>query len=210
MDKEKILSTLADKLGKTSLSERTLEAYVSGAMPSDGSDPTDEWYTGAVSFLKAVQGQYNNDVATFRREWEAAHAGNDEPEPKKNVQKPNDEAMKLIEELRASQEKLREALETEVNGRKERERVNQLREYMQSKGASDDYVLDNVLKGAEFPDGKSVEEIGETFLSRYDSELVKARGASAKPRVGEPGGDGKQPSAADAFFAAKKRRMGKD
>lgn len=209
MDKEKILSTLADKLGKTSLSERTLEAYVTNSLPSEGEEPTDEWYNGAVSFLTAVQGQYNSDVAKFRREWEASHdTGNNQPGTAD--EKPNDDAMKLIEELRASQEKLRETLEQEVNSRKERERINQLRDYMQSKGASDDYVLDNVLKGAEFPDGKTIEEIGDTFLSKYDAELIKARGASATPRVGDAGGDGKQPSAADAYFAAKKRRMGKN
>lgn len=64
MELEKILSTIGEKLGKTSLSQATLRSYVTLNPVAEGTEPDDEYFNRAVSFLNTLQGQYNHDVAT--------------------------------------------------------------------------------------------------------------------------------------------------
>ena len=63
MEKEKILSTLTEKLGKTSLSGRSIETYVNNNLPADGTEPDDAYFAKHVNVLKSFSGQYDHDFA---------------------------------------------------------------------------------------------------------------------------------------------------
>lgn len=64
MEKEQILSTLTAKLGKTSFSSRSLDAYVSANLPAEGTEPDDAYFETHVNVLKSFGGQYSHDLAT--------------------------------------------------------------------------------------------------------------------------------------------------
>ena len=61
--KRKNLSTLTEKLGKTSFSQKTLETYVGKHLPSEGTEPDDAYWALHTEVLKTLEGQYNHDVA---------------------------------------------------------------------------------------------------------------------------------------------------
>lgn len=63
MEKEKILSTLTEKLGTTQLSSRTLDTYISNNLPAEGVEPDDAYFKKHVTFLQSLQGQFSHDVS---------------------------------------------------------------------------------------------------------------------------------------------------
>lgn len=63
MEKEQILSEMVAKLGKTSLSQRTISGYVEGNLPTDGVEPDDAYWQKHVGFLKSLDGNFSHDVA---------------------------------------------------------------------------------------------------------------------------------------------------
>ena len=50
MEKEQILSEMIAKIGKTSLSQRTISGYVEGNLPADGVEPDDAYWQKHVEF----------------------------------------------------------------------------------------------------------------------------------------------------------------
>ena len=209
MEREKILCTLADRLGKTSLSERTLGALVDNYPLPEGGEPDDAWYASATAFLTSLQGQYNSDVAQFKKDWESSHgtdggvivgASGADVNAAPDV---NQELARAVEELRASQVELREQVAAAAEARRRSELLVSVREYMRAHDCKNEYILGVVLKDAELPDGKGADEIGESLLGAYDAEMVKAYGKGVGPRVGDGTASGGNASAVDAYFAAK-------
>lgn len=63
MDKEQIFTTLKEKLGTTSLSDRTLTDYVSLNLPAEGTEPDDAYFDRHAGVLKSLGGNFDHDVA---------------------------------------------------------------------------------------------------------------------------------------------------
>ncbi|MEB3372631.1 hypothetical protein SFC43_01450 [Bacteroides sp. CR5/BHMF/2] len=64
MEKEQILSEITTRIGKTSLSQRTLTDYVSSNLPTEGAEPDDAFWEKHVGFLKSLDGNFSHDVST--------------------------------------------------------------------------------------------------------------------------------------------------
>lgn len=64
MEQEQILSTIREQLGTTNLSDRTLMSYIGSHLPTEGTEPSEEYFASAVNFFKSLDGQYNHDVST--------------------------------------------------------------------------------------------------------------------------------------------------
>ena len=105
MEKEKLISELKTKLGKTALSERTINEYASSILPSISSDEqvTDAFWTMHTTILKTFEGNLNFEIASSvnkaKDEWlkknPQATPPVDPPAPN-----PNDERIeKLIQEI---------------------------------------------------------------------------------------------------------------
>lgn len=195
MEQEKILETLRTRLGETSFSDRTIEAYVNNNPVADGEEPGDEYFAKAEGFLKAMQGQFNHDIAEFKKTLKPETP----PPPPGNE---DNEVMKLLKEMREQNETLKKRLDD----KEEAETQAQLREQviagMKAKGATNDYVLGTTLKGVKFDGSKTVDEQVEKYISEYDKELKLAYGSAAVPRQGNDG-NGTQKSAVDAYFEKK-------
>lgn len=184
MEQEKILSTLSEKLGKTSFSPQTLQTYVELNPIAEGSEPDEAYWNKAVNFLKGMQGQYNHDVATRVEDF------------KKN----DDELEKKLKELEAR-------LDAEDSKKVQADLLKKVTAAMKAKQANDDYVLSKTLQGVTFDTKKTVDELVTEFLPKYDAEYKACRGYGTAPRTSD-GSGGTQHNAASRYFERKGKKEG--
>lgn len=205
MEKEKILSTLSEQLGKTDFSQKTLELYVELNPVADGEEPTEAYFGKAVSFLKGMQGQYNHDVATKVEDFKKNYKPEPNPpiDPPKPVEpNPNKDVEDMKAQLKAMQEKL-DAAEAKKS---QNELMKQVKAGMKAKNATDDYVLEKTLQGVVLDSEKPVRELVDGMLEKYDAEFKACRGNGATPRT-STGGQAKK-TALDDYFARKAKKEG--
>lgn len=109
MTKEQIFSTLMGKVGKTSLSERTINDYIEKMMPKEG-DPDDAWFGIHTDILKSLGGNFSADVANqvneFKKNYKPEPAPNPNPDPNPNPQ-PNAEFEELKQQMSALMEQMK-------------------------------------------------------------------------------------------------------
>jgi hypothetical protein len=219
--KEKILTKIREKIGKTSLSERTLsqKAERLAKKVAKEEDITDELIAEAVGDLKDIEGQLNHDVAEKVKEAEKKFAdrqtepnggaggggsqggaGNDMPAWFSEFQKQQKEEMESLKR-RFEEEKSLAVLKAHRADLKSR---------MTREGAEKEYFLDVVLgRIQKIEESKSIDDAVKEALSEYDKEVTRAFGEGASPRSGgnaggNAGGTGGNENRLKDFFAGKK------
>lgn len=206
MEKEQILSTLTEKVGKTSFSAQTLEAYVDLNPLAEGAEPDDAYWSKAVDFINKMQGQYNADVAKQVEDFKK----NFKPQPKGG--EGDDKRYSALEEkfdkLMDAHTKLTEQLKDKESKQTQEQLMSQVKAEMKKQGATDEYVLKQTLRGVTLDAKKSVADLAKEMLTAYDSEYTACRGKGAAPRSGNQGGGSNAKNAADAFFARKQKKEG--
>lgn len=218
IEKEELLKTFGERIGnpdangnyeKIGISQRTLDAYVEAISNLGIETADDAFYNNHISVLESMGGQMRKMYADFVKSYKPTQ------EPTK--EDPIDEGATTAESpkeddaLKAIQEQLKQVLELNTNltsrldQMEAKEKVSQttraVADAMKAKGASDAYVLNNVLKTLQLEEGKSAEELAEAMMATYDKELKECRGEGAHPRMGASGGTGQ--TAADRYFAQK-------
>lgn len=206
MEKEQLLSELKNRLGTTSLSERTLSEYVGSIMQTITSDEqvNDTFYAAHVGILKSLGGQFNKDVAdrvnAAKSEWEKNHP--EPPQPNPNPTEPKNEPNKENEELKAMIAKLTERLDAQDKQKAENDLLNSVKTAMKAKGATDEATLLFTFKGESIDTTKSVDELTESYLGKYDANYKTLKGDGASPRSAN-GSTPKEDSYIDDYFARK-------
>lgn len=204
MEKEKILSTLTEKVGKTSFSQQTLEAYVDLNPLAEGAEPDDVYWNKATAFINKMQGQFNADMASQVEDFKKNYKPETKNEPPKTDPEPNKE----VEELKKTVADLTKRLDERESKQTQEQLMSQVKAEMKKQGATDEYVLKQTLRGVTLDTKKSVADLAKELLTAYDSELTACRGKGAAPRNGEQGGGSKGKTEADAFFARKQNKEG--
>lgn len=192
MEKEQILSTLNEQLGKTSLSSRTISDYVDGNLPADGGDFDFEKH---VKFLKSLGGNFSADVAAavnvFKKNYKEADAKN-EPEPQKDV---NYDLLRRIEQLEQQNANIAKNAS-----------VASLRNEATAKGKSLKVVNENIwadaVKAVEIGDNDSADDVIANAKRVYEKQLRRYLGEGAAPY----GNSGRQGASKEAEEAAKNKR----
>lgn len=222
MEIEKIVSTVQEKVGNTDFSAQTIQKYVELNPVAEGQEPDEAYFTKAVDFVKAMQGQYNHDFSTKFAEAKKNLLTEDTfknmpaeqlAEVKKLIEglKPNSTSgQQGSEEVKALKEQIKQLTDRLDNGDKAKQQaelLQKVRAAMKEQKASDDYVLDNTLRGAELDVTKTVEDLTKEYLAKYDVEYLKCRGAGAPPRIGG-GGSGQGDTWLDQQFKKKAAREG--
>jgi hypothetical protein len=214
--KEKILTKIREKIGKTSLSERTLsqkaERLAKKVLKDE--DLTDELIADAVGDLKDIEGQLNHDVAEKVKDVEKRYAerqtdpgggtqgaGTDAPAWALELQKIVNEKVKVLDDFA----KLKQSIESEREANHLKDFKKELKEVMMAKGVDDEYVLDVVLGRIQKVDDGGVEGAIEGAWKAYDADyrLAHKEGASPRSGGGSVGGGGNESGFKD-FFAEKK------
>lgn len=222
MEIEKIVSTVQEKVGNTDFSAQTIQKYVELNPVAEGQEPDEAYFTKAVSFLQGMQGQFNHDFSTKFAEAKKNLLTED---TFKNMSAEQiAEVKKLIEgikvtpsptpneseEVKALKEQIKQLTDRLDNGDKAKQKaelLQKVRTAMKEQKANDDYVLDNTLRGADIDVSKSVEDLTKEYLTKYDAEYLKCRGAGAPPRLSS-GGGGDTETELDKRFKRKAQKEG--
>lgn len=208
MEKEQILSTLTEKVGKTSFSAQTLEAYVDLNPLAEGAEPDDAYWNKAVAFINKMQGQYNADVAKQVEDFKKNFKPNDPPKGGEGDDKRYSALEEKFDKLMDAHTKLTEQLAEKESKQTQEQLMQKVKAAMKKEGATDEYVLGKTLQGKTLDAKKSVADLAKELLTDYDSEYTACRGKGAAPRNGNQGGGSNAKNAADAFFARKQKKEG--
>lgn len=226
MEIEKIVSTLQGKVGKTDFSTQTLQKACELFPVADGQEPDDNYFEKVAGFVTSMQGQYNHDFSTKFKEAKKnlltedtfRNMSNEQLSelktmienissgvtPRADVKHESDEVKALKEEIA----KLTERLDNGDKAKRQSDLLQQVKSGMKAQKANDDYVLEKTLAGAVFDETKPLEALVEEYLSKYDSEYSRCRGAGTPPRQGTESGAGSGQTWLDKQFAKKKAREG--
>lgn len=187
---EKIYQKLLEKLGKTSLSERTVKTYAGQLAKTVTKDEelTDEIIANAVEMLKALGGQYDHDLA------EAIKKNPPKPEPPKpEPPKPEptkpDEPFKAYEKRIADLEKKsreqEERYEREIKAVKLKELSDSVKKQLQSSGCTNSLVLELAFAKSTIDVEKSLDDNVKSVRDLYDSLFKENLESGMIPRSAE-------------------------
>lgn len=206
MEKEKILSELTAKLGKTSLSERSIATYVDNIHPTitDDAQVTDSFYETHVNILKSISGNMDKEIADkvndFKKNYKPQSTEGGEGGNGGGAVGEND---KRITELTEKVTTLQKQLEEGAKAQKQADILKAVQAKMQEQGATDNGVLAYTFKGEVVDVEKDVDTLVGEYLKVYDSNYTMLRGEGAKPRGGNSSTGEQSAKALDNFFSQK-------
>lgn len=172
--KEKILQAIKDKLGKTGLSEKTIEKKAERLAKKITTDElmTSEAIAEAVDDLKDIEGQFNHDVAAAVNEQVAEKLKLEKPETK--------EETGMSEEMKAELAEVK-ALKAELAAEKAAKQKDSFKksvsEALEKQGSTDEFYREHVMLKFGLDETKSVDENVALLKSKYD-ETVSERSAN--------------------------------
>lgn len=203
MTKEELLEKLTAKVGKTSLSERTLSAYAENTLKLVGDDSKvdDAFLEAHASILKTMEGQLSHEISSGIEKWKEGNnlkkeGGEDDP----------NEILELMKQIREDNAALKARLDEADKKQGQKDYKARLMSEMRSKGAENEYILKQTIGQKEFDTAKSVEDAVEESLKAYDANYKSCFGDGATPRGNSGNGtDGNDTGskALDAFFDRK-------
>lgn len=206
MTKEELLEKLIAKVGKTSLSERTLSAYAENTLKlvGDDSQVDDAFLEAHASILKTMEGQLSHEISSGIEKWKEGNNlkknDNDGGEDETN------EILELMKQIREDNAALKARLDEADKKQGQKDYKARLMSEMRSKGAENEYILKQTIGQKEFDTAKSVEDAVEESLKAYDANYKSCFGDGATPRGNSGNGtDGNDTGskALDAFFDRK-------
>ena len=215
MEKETLLTGLrkvigepdaAGNYGETGITQRTLDAYVDGLMPSitDDAAVDEGFYTRHGSFLKTMGGQLRHEYAEFVK----GHTQQKPPkaEAVKPEEKRKEEAKAqdsdVVDKLLKESAELKRRLDERESAEKRRALTDSVREALKDKGNDDEAILRYVFKGYSPDAQKSVETLVAEATAEYDAEKSRQKSDGGYPRAGH-GAAGATGKELDGFFAGK-------
>jgi hypothetical protein len=215
METEKIISTLKEKIGTTSLSDRTISDYVNNNLLADGTEPDDNYFTKHSNILKSLSGNFNADVATrvedFKKNYKPT-IQNANPKREKEPTNDFEERLKAIEEANEAKFKaLKEELSAKDKALEQKSYVSQLegkfKAGLEDKGLVYDpiYFEHIVRENGDFDTSKSIDDSVKSISEKYDkmfkdrNRQITANGFISDFQVQlQAGGEGSK-SAAEMF-----------
>ena len=181
MEIEKIVSTLQEKVGNTDFSQRTIQKAVELYPVAEGQEPDEAYFSKVADFVKEMQGQYNHDFSTKFSEAKKNLLTEDTfksmsaeqlAEVKKIMEGLKQTPPSESEEVKALKEQIRQLSERLDNGdtaKQKAELLAKVKAAMKEQKANDDYVLEKTLEGADVDVKKSVYELTNEYLAKYDA-----------------------------------------
>lgn len=191
MDKEQILSTLTEQLGRTSLSTRTISDYVDSNLPAEG---TEFDFDRHVKILKSLNGNFSADVAAqvedFKKNYKPA-TSTTEPHQKGE----ESDLLKRIEQLE------RQNAENAKNAS-----ASTLRIEATAKGKSlkvvNEAIWEDAVKAVEIGDNDSADDVTAKAKKTYERLLHRYYGEGTAPY----GNSSRQGASKEAEEQAKGKR----
>ena len=177
METEKIISTLKEKIGTTSLSDRTISDYVGNNLLAEGTEPDDAYFTKHVNILKSIDGNYNSDVAKKVEEFKKNYKPTTGKSHEDGEKPTNDFEARLQAMEEAHNAKLKELedkLSAKEKASEQKSYISQLegkfKSELEEKGLIFDpiYFEHIVRENGEFDTQKSLDEAIKNVSEKYD------------------------------------------
>lgn len=207
--KEKIFSKLKETIGKTSLSERTLQKKAEILAKSITSEDllTEELMADVIDELKTLEGQLNHDVAEALKKQKTSKDDSkkespDEPNPPTDDDDFKAKILAEIQELKAERQKEQEA------AKKDELRKNII-ETLKKNGATNELILKAALYESGVDFAKSVEDNVKLVRKAYDKE-ASAMPDEPMPFFGGGGGEQKNEAEREAERLVRKEKIRKE
>jgi hypothetical protein len=187
---EKIYQKLLEKLGKTSLSERTVKTYAGQLAKTVTKDEelTDDVIASAVEILKALGGQYDHDLADAIKKNppkpEPTKPEPTKPEPPK-PDEPFKDYEKRIAELEKKSREQEERYEREIKAVKLKNISDAVKKQLQSSGCTNSLVLELAFAKSNIDAEKSVDDNAKSVRDLYDSLFKENLESGMIPRSAE-------------------------
>lgn len=210
MEKEALLTSIQSIIGnpdadgnygETGISQRTLDSYLDGILPTLGEEVSEDVLKAHAGILKSIGGQIRHEKAEFVKNYKPDTKPNEVTPP----QEPNKEILDALAKIQADNKALQERLDRQDKEKEQKGLMEKVMAGLKAKNATDEYVLKNAMRGVVFDTKKSVEQLVEDSLKLYDAEYTAARGAGAAPRQAGAGGGGGN-SDIDSFFEEMKKK----
>lgn len=170
---EKIYQKLLEKLGKTSLSERTVKTYAGQLAKTVTKDEelTDEVIASAVEMLKALGGQYDHDLAEAikKNPPKTDPPKTDPPKTNPPQEEPFKEYEKRIAELEKKSREQEERYAREIKAVKLKNISDAVKKQLQSSGCNNSLVLELAFAKSSIDTEKSVDDNAKSVRDLYDS-----------------------------------------
>lgn len=221
MDKEKIVSEMKLKLGKTQLSDKTLSTYFDDNQPSDGSEPDDAFWNRHKKILESLQGQFDHDVASeVRKQVEDYKKTNtshdaDNGSSDSNQKGDDDDSLKALKELAQTVSELKLKLEQKDKAALQEDFRKRITEAFKKKIEDstsvyfDSAYLENImLKHGEYDTTKSVDDEVAGIVTQYEKMFSDNHRKGGSPLFGAGGGGSEKDSKKmlDDFFSEKAKQ----
>jgi hypothetical protein len=170
---EKIYQKLLEKLGKTSLSERTVKTYAGQLAKTVTKDEelTDEVIASAVEMLKALGGQYDHDLAEAikKNPPKTDPPKTDPPKTDPPQEEPFKDYEKRIAELEKKSREQEERYAREIKAVKLKNISDAVKKQLQSSGCNNSLVLELAFAKSSIDTEKSVDDNAKSVRDLYDS-----------------------------------------
>ena len=212
METEKIISTLKEKIGTTSLSDRTITDYVNNNLLEDGKEPDDAYFERHSSVLKSISGNFNKDVADKVDEFKKNYKPSEKPvetikaeEPKENDS--DKHYQELLDKYAEMEKRLNEKEKLESQAIYKKNLAEKFKAEIENKGLVYDPVYYRAieLEHGEFDTTKDSASQVTEMLPKYEKMFTDNNRNGAIPFRKE-GGSGMSDSGnknLDSFFERK-------
>ena len=189
MTEEQILSTLTERLGQNSLSQRTLTDYVHGNLPAEGTEPDDAYFNRHVTFLKSLNGNYSHDVALQVEEFKK----NDKPAPQKDEkpgQEPEPKETKPKVAISDDFMKRLESLEAQLADERAKAAISSLKSSAVAEGkrlnVSNSALWNDAVELVKVTENMTADSMVKEAKAIYEQKLKAYMGDGAVPYGGKP------------------------
>lgn len=219
METEKIISTLKEKVGTTTLSDETIAFYVGQHLPAEGTEPDDAYFNEHSEFIKTLTGNYNHDVATRVNEFKKNYKPEPHVETKDGKTDPSPETSPTSDKRYEDLAKKYEAMEKRLN---EKEKAEQQTSYkknlaesfktaIESKNLLYDPIYYKAIESelGEIDTKKDLTTLIGEITPKYEKMLTDNNRNGGFPSLGGAGGgDTGGKKAVDNFFNQKAEEEG--
>ena len=211
METEKIISTLKEKIGTTSLSDRTITDYVNNNLLKDGEEPDEAYFERHSNVLKSISGNFNKDVADKVDEFKKNYKPTEKPEPQKAEEPKEKDSdnhyQELLDKYAEMEKRLNEKEKAESQIIYKRNLAEKFKSEIENKGLVYDPVYYRAieLEHGEFDTTKDAASLVTEILPKYEKMFTDNNRNGAIPFRKE-GGSGMSDSGnknLDSFFERK-------
>lgn len=195
MDKEKILPKLSQMLGKTSLSDKTINDYATSiaSLLTDDAQLTEEFYTAHVNILKSMDGNFSHDVAAQVDEIKKNLPTPQTPPATPQVNPQTEEKPQWAKDIEDKFQALQESQQKAQKHALQTQLIESVRKRATNKDASDEKsgwaanagVLNSAISLIQIEDTDTPETVEQKCREKYNAMCVEIFGSlNAVPGAG--------------------------